>query len=451
MKQFPVVLLLLLLTVAGLAGIGVPAVAQQKIFVVEITGEVDLGLPPYVGRVISDATEQKATAIVFHINTFGGRVDAATEVKDAILNSTIPTVAFIDKRAISAGALIALSCQKIVMTPGGAIGAATPVYQSGEKASEKVVSYMRGEMRATAERHKRNPDIAAAMVDENFALPDSSLKKSGQLLTLTTQEAQSVGYCDLEAEHLDSALASLGYANIEYQRPQQTWSEQLVKFLTNPVVSSLLIMIGLAGIFYGVKTGHLGTVTGVGIAAIALFFGAQYLVDLASAIEVLMFVAGVVLLAVEIFIIPGFGVTGIMGGLLMIGSLFLALIGRFDLVSYDSLTVPLYTLAASLVGLGVLVGLMIKYLPQSSAFNKFVLQATQRSDEGYVSGPDYSALLGATGQAMTTLRPAGTALFNSSRFDVITEGDYISAGEPVAVVKVEGRKIIVRRTTAGTA
>jgi len=449
MKQLHV-LLLLLLSVVGVVGVGAPAAAQQKVFVVEITGEVDMGLPPYVRRVISDATQQKAAAIVFHINTFGGRVDAATEIKDAILNSTIPTLAFIDKRAISAGALIALSCQKITMTPGSAIGAATPVYQSGEKASEKVVSYMRGEMRATAERHKRNPDIAAAMVDENFTMADTSLKKAGQLLTLTTEEAMKVGYCDFETESLDSALANFGYANIEYQRPQQTWSEQLVKFLTNPIVSSLLIMIGLAGIFYGVKTGHLGMVAGVGVAAIALFFGAQYLVDLASAIEVLMFIAGVVLLAVEIFVIPGFGVTGIMGILLMIGSLFLALIGRFDLVSYDSLTVPLYTLAASLVGLGVLVALMLKYLPQSSAFNKFVLQTTQSSAEGYVSGPDYSGLLGATGQAMTTLRPAGTALFNSNRFDVITEGDYISAGEAVAVVRVEGRKIIVRRTAGGT-
>ncbi len=414
------------------------------VYVIEITHEVDLGLPPYVRRVFEEAAEHKAAAVVLRINTFGGRVDVATEIKDAVLNSRIPTIAFIDKRAISAGALIALSSQKIVMTPGGTIGAATPVYETGEKASEKVVSYMRSEMRATAEKHGRDPRIAEAMVDEKVDLGDSIDGGAGTLLTLTTAEAKKVGYCDAEAATLEAALDSLGYRGARIVQSDLSWGEDLVRFFTSPVMSSILIMLGLGGLFYGVKTGHMGTVAAIGIGAMTLFFGAQYLVDLANAIEVLMFVAGVVLLLVEVFVIPGFGVVGILGIVMMFASLFMALIGNFDLVESDSLTVPLYTLAASMVGLAVLVALIIKYLPSSSVFRRFALESIDPTS-GHMLAADYLRLVNEVGEAMTTLRPAGTALIGVDRFDVITDGEFINAGEQIRVVRVEGRKIVVRR------
>lgn len=416
------------------------------VYVIEITGEVDLGLPPYVRRVIAEANEARAAAIVLHINTFGGRVDVATELKDIIINSTVPTIAFIDKRAISAGALIALSADTIIMTSGASIGAATPVHESGEKASEKVVSYMRSEMRATAELNGRNPSIAEAMVDETLVVADSSLQSAGQLLTLTTSEALRVGFCDVEAETLESALERVGLGGNKILHSSPTWSENLVAFLTAPMMSSILIMLGLGGLLFGIKTGHFGAVTAIGLGSITLFFGAQYLAELADFLEILMFLAGIVLLAVEVFVIPGFGVIGILGIVMIVGSLFLALGGSLNLITYDSLAVPLYTLAASFLGLSILIALMVRYMPSSSAFSRLVLQTPAPSANAGFELDEARALLGTEGRALTTLRPAGVAMLRNERRDVITEGEYIAAGDPVYVVRVEGRKVVVRRS-----
>lgn len=433
----------------GLLGVGIDARAQGgPVYVVEIAGEIDQGLPPYVRRVFSEAQHERASAVVLHVNTFGGRVDVATELKDIIVNATVPTIAFVDKRAISAGALITLSADSIVMTPGGTIGAATPVDGSGERASEKVVSYWRSEMRATAEQEGRDPAIAEAMVDETVAAADSSIRSDGELLTLTTAEAVRVGYCDLQASTLDDALAQLGLGDRPVIMTGMSWSENLVGFLSSPVVSSILIMLGLGGLLYGIKTGHVGVAVAVGLGAISLFFGAQYLAELADFLEILMFLAGIVLLAVELFVIPGFGVVGILGIGMIITSLFLSLGGSFELMTYESLAVPLYTLAASFVGLGILGALMIRYLPSSSAFSHLVLQTPAPTTLEMREPAGMRDLLGIEGRALTTLRPAGVAMLRNERFDVITEGEYISAGEPVRVVRVEGRKVVVRRSDA---
>lgn len=420
----------------------------KRVFVVEITGEVDLGMPAYVRRVITEAHEQRAAAVVLHVNTFGGRVDVAADVKDAILDSKIPVVAYVDKRAISAGAFITLAAGKIAMAPGSTIGAATPVYSDGQKASEKVVSYMRSEMRATAERNGRDPKIAEAMVDETLSISDSTLKQSGQLLTLTAEEAQRVGYCDQIAPTLEEAVAKLGFPRAEIVHTGFAWGETLVRFLTQPIMSSILIMLGLGGLFFSVKTGHFSALTAVGILSISLFFGAQFMADMATFVEVLMFVAGLALIIAEIFVIPGFGIAGVAGVLLLIASLFLSLVNSFDLMSSESLAAPLYTLAASFVGLAILIGLMVKYLPSSSMFSRMVLNTEQGAAAGFVSAPNYGRLLGFDGHSITTLRPAGMALIDHERYDVITEGEFIPAGEKVKVVRVEGRKIVVGRPEA---
>jgi membrane-bound serine protease (ClpP class) len=412
------------------------------IYVIEITGDVDRGMAHYVRRALDEATASHAKAVVLHINTFGGRVDVATEIRDAVLNAPMPVIAYVDKRAISAGALIALSAGKIAMAPGGSIGAATPVNGAGERAPEKVVSYMRGEMRATAEKNHRDPRIAEAMVDEAVTLPDSALKRDGSLLTMTADEAKSAGYCDVVAPTMTEALRELGYEEPRIQQTVAGWSEGLVTILTTPVASAILIMLGLGGIIYTIKTAHLSPIGGIGVVAIGLFFGAQYMADLASYIEVLMFIVGIVLLVLEIFVIPGFGAAGIIGTILVVASLFLSLVSGF---SYDAILVPLYTLAAAFVGLTILVALMVRYLPASNTFNRFALNAALPAGGGDMLSASYQGLMGSEGAALTTLRPAGLALFGGERYDVITEGEFIVAGEQVRVVRVEGRKIIVRR------
>ena len=432
---------LLLLSWVGVAQLQ----AQTNVYVIEITGEVDLGLGPYVERVIADANSDPSAVVLLHVNTFGGRVDVATEIKDAVINSVAPTVAFVDKRAISAGALITLSAENIAMAPGGSMGAATPIHQTGEKASEKIVSYMRGEMRATAEKNGRNPEIAEAMVDEEVMLSDTSLKQAGKLLTLTTEEAVEVGYCDTVVNSVEEALSAFGYQDVVIKKTSMSWAESLVRILTSPFLSSILIMLGMGGLFYAIKTGHFGTISIIGIGAITLFFGAQYLVDLANALEIIMFAAGVILILIELFVIPGFGVAGVSGIILMVCALFLALIGNFDAISMDSLSTPLYTLAGAFVGFGVIAWLMIKFLPNSSAFRRFALFEEAVGGEALPEAALEETLRGATGSAVTTLRPAGVARLNGEQYEVISDGEFITAGEEIHVVHVEGRKIVVRR------
>ncbi|MGE3800741.1 MAG: nodulation protein NfeD [Candidatus Kapaibacterium sp.] len=423
-----------------------PLQAQTSVYVIEISGEVDLGLGPYVERIIQEANEDPSAVVLLHVNTFGGRVDVATEIKDAILASTSPTIAFVDRRAISAGALITLSAEKIAMAPGGSIGAATPVYGSGEKASEKVVSYMRGEMRSTAEKNGRDPMIAEAMVDEEVTLSDTTIKKTGKLLTLTSEEAHAIGYCDTIVGSVEDALAAFGYRDVVMKNDGMNWAEFLVRHLTSPFISSILIMLGMGGLFYAIKTGHLGTISIIGVSSLVLFFSAQYLVDLADAIEIALFVLGVILLFVEIFVIPGFGIAGISGILLMVSSLFLALIGNIDGVAFDNLSAPLYTLAGSFVGFGLIAWMMVKFLPNSSMFRRFALFGESVGSGDGLTGPSLQdVLLGEFGSAVTTLRPAGVAMVNGEQYDVVSDGEFITAGEPIQVVYIEGRKIVVRR------
>lgn len=398
----------------------------------------------YVKRGILEAENNNANGILLHINTFGGRLDAATDIKDALLNTKINVYSFVDKRAISAGSLICLTAKKIAMSQGSSIGAATPVLGDGVKASEKVVSYMRGEMRSTAQKNNRNPIIAEAMVDENISLNDS-LKKVGQLLTLTTDEAVGVGYCDTVAIDIIDALNKFGVNNSVLVKVDSSWDETLIRIVTKPFVNSLLIMLGLGGLFYGIKTGHFGVIAAVGFLSLALFFGAQYIVKLTNVIEIAMFVVGVLLLILEIFIIPGVGVTGFAGVLLVISSIFLAMLGSFNLVDSNTLKGPIYSLAGGFVGFSIIIYFIIKYMPTSKAFGMLTLQTVQSSKDGFLAVEDFKSMIGKSGIVISTLRPAGVAMFDSKKYDVVSEGDFINKKEKVEIIQIEGRRIVVRK------
>ena len=319
----------------------------NKVFLITIDEEIDIGLVPYVTRVIHEAEISNASAVIVKINTFGGRVDAATQIKDALLKSKIRTIAFINNRAISAGSLIALSCNKIIMAPGGSIGAATVVDQMGEKQSEKYQSYMRSEMRSTAEKNGRRTDIAQGMVDERIIIP--GLVDSTQLVTLTTEEAIKYGIADIESSDLKEGLQKLGFENIEVVNNESNWAENVVKFLNNSLVSSILIMIGIFGLIAEVKTPGWGVPGTAGVIALALFFGSSYILQLASTLDIILFIIGLILLAAEIFVIPGFGVAGIGGILLILISLFLSLTPSGPFFNFETISLAFVKLAGALV------------------------------------------------------------------------------------------------------
>ena len=416
--------------------------AQNKVHIAYIDGEIDLGLAPYISRVVSDAEKDNAEAIIFKINTFGGRVDAATQIKDAIIDTDILTIAFINNRAVSAGALISLSCKKIVMVPGGVIGAATVVDQTGQKQSEKYQSYMRSEMRSTAEKNGRPVDIAQGMVDERIVIP--GLVDSTQLITLTTEEALKYGIADTTAHNLDEVFAMFNLQDDEKIYQKANWAEDVVRFLNNGIVSSILIMIGIFGLIAEVKSPGWGLPGTAGIIALALFFGSSYILQLASVIEILMFVVGLGLLLLEIFVIPGFGIAGISGIILIIASLFLSMLGADPFLDPEAVSYAIIRLSVGFLFALIFIFLLVRFLPKSNIFKRFILSEEEKADAGYTSRTNLSELVGLEGIALTTLRPAGTGDFNGRRVDVVADSEYIQNGKPIVVTAVEGMRVVVR-------
>jgi membrane-bound serine protease (ClpP class) len=420
------------------------SIFSQTIYVANIEGEIDLGMAPYIKRVVHDAEKNSAKAIVFRINTFGGRVDAATQIKDAILNSKVKTIAFVDKRAISAGSLIALSCEKIVMVPGALMGATTVVDQEGKKQSEKYQSYMRSEMRATAEKNRRRTDIAQAMVDETVVIPDL-MDDSTKLVTLTTEEAVKYKMADTTLSSVEELKIAYGLTGFDEIGIRSNWAEETVSFLNNPVVSSLLILVGLIGIFMEIKMGVWGVPGTVAVIALALFFGSGYILELASVTEIMLFVLGVILLLIEIFIIPGFGIVGILGIILMISGLFLGMLPSSFMNDSNFVSLAIIQLASTFIASAIVIYILSKVLPKTKVFNRLILNDALSSKSGSVVKPSLENLTGTGGKAITDLRPSGLALINGNRVDVVTEGDYINHDSDIVVKKVEGSKVVVTK------
>ncbi len=417
-------------------------VSAQTVYYGNIEGDIDLGLAPYVRRIVSEAEKNTADAIIFRINTFGGRVDAATQIKDAILNSKVKTIAFIDKRAISAGALIALSCEKIVMVPGASMGASTVVDQAGQKQSEKYQSYMRSEMRATAEKNGRRTDIAQGMVDEKIIVSDLQ-DDSTKLITLTSEEALKYKMTDTILTTVDEVKKVFVDINAEVVGVSSNWAEDFVRFLNNPIISSLLIMIGLIGLYTEIKTPGWGLPGTVGLISLALFFGSGYILELASIIEIIIFVVGVVLLLLEIFVVPGFGIFGILGIVFIVSGLFLGLLSDFELIDWDIISTAIIQLAVTFLATFSVMLLLLKFLPKTSMLNKLVLQDQVSAKSGYADKESFHDYVGMAGTALTDLRPSGAAMINGKRIDVVTEGDYINHGSEIIVTAIEGSKIVV--------
>jgi membrane-bound serine protease (ClpP class) len=423
------------------------AATRPVVYVAPIEGVIDLGLAPFVGRVLDEAAAAGAAAVILDINTFGGRVDAAVLIRDALLASQVRTVAFVNKRAISAGALISLAAERIVMADGGTIGAATPVELGAPGApakpvAEKTVSYMRKEFRATAESRKRPPLLAEAMVDADVEIP--GVIEKGKLLTLTTQEALKQGLADARADRLDAVLTHLGLADAEVRRATPTWGESLVRFLTHPVVSSLLMTIGILGIIVELRTPGFGVPGSLGVASLALFFWGHWLVQLVGWEEVLLVGAGLVLLAIEIFVTPGFGVIGVLGLVLLVGGLGLSLVGAG--ATWAVVVTALGRVAASLLVAIAASLALLRFLPRLPVGRRLILDTELAAREGFAAAPETDrAWLGKRGTAVSALRPAGIADIEGERVDVVSDGEFVDAGTPLTVVRVDGNRIVVRR------
>jgi len=431
---------------------------SDVVYRVPIEGIIDLGLPPFIQRTLEDAESNEATAVIFDINTFGGRVDAATQIKDAILGADILTIAFINRRAISAGALISLSCEKIYMTGGGLIGAATAVDMTGKKGSEKVISFMREEMASTAEKRGRSKEIARGMVDEELTfthlviggdsikVDDIEGRKDGKLISLTTEQALKYKIADGTAENMEALLDSLGYSSFETIETAENWSEAIVRFLTNPVVASLLTTFGFLGILFELQSPGWGIPGFVGLTCLILSLSASYIAQLATMSDMLFVLTGLALILLEVLVIPGFGIAGLGGIGLMIYGLYLLLLPDIPVgeeVLGQAMDGFLIGLIGAVIGLVLLVKLMIK----TKFWEQLTAPDTQKKEDGYSNTFGWESLQGETGIADTDLHPSGWVRVKDQRIFVVSEGEFIEEGKEIKILSVDGNRVLVRELT----
>ncbi len=422
------------------------------VFVVPVKAMIDNALARYVDRAVGDAEARGASLIVFDVDTFGGLVDAADQIRKRILDAEPPTAAFINKNAASAGALISYACDHIVMAPGSSIGAATVVEGvGGEAAPDKYQSYMRGLMRATAEANGRDPRIAEAMVDETIEV--DGVSEAGKVLTLSTTEALRLLVADLSVDDVPQLLAAFGAETRAVVNHQASRVEKVLRFFASPVVQSILMLMMLGGLYFELQTPGVGFAGAMAVLGAAAFFAPHYIMGLVESWEIIVFVLGVGLLLVEIFVTPGFGVAGVGGVVLIFGSLLSALVGNvgLDFPSGETLTSAITTLAITSVLFVVLLFSLGRYLPRSDRFGQLVLQPELSASEGYTSAEVQMDLVGKVGVALTPLRPSGMAEFDGERVDVTSVSDFIPAGSTVVVRRVTGGRVEVRMKSPGDA
>jgi membrane-bound serine protease (ClpP class) len=413
---------------SGLAGVAL-AQPARPVVVVPIQGIVDAGMAHMVQRAVSEAQREGAAAVVLDVNSPGGVLEAAFDSRDAILNSSVPTYAYVSERAYSSAALITLAAQKIFMAPGASIGEAEP-----SPKTPKLVSAVKAEFESTALRNHRNPQIVAAMVDSSLDLPQ--YKRPGQNLTLNTDDALKTKIADGEQPTLDAMLAANNLRGPTTQA-QYTFAEQVARFATNPEVSGLLLTLGLLGLLIEMQTLH-GIAGVIGVGALALFFGTHVYAGFSNGFVILLAILGVLGILYELHIVPGHGAPGILGGILLLAAVLLAFGIPFFIIA-------LQTVATAIVLTVLVFWMLSRQMPENAWMARLTFAGAQGPD--YVTSSDYSSLRGQSGFAASYLRPAGVALIDGRRVDVLTQGEFIPEGTPIRVTRVEGARIFVEPVT----
>jgi membrane-bound serine protease (ClpP class) len=412
-------------------------------------------------KAIDEATSLRADYIILHLNTYGGALNIADSICTKILNCKIPIFVFIDNRAISAGSLISIACDSIYIRPGGSIGASTVVSQSGEAVPDKYQSFMRATMRAAAESHgkdtiikgndtiikwRRDPRIAEAMVDPQLEV--EGISPAGQVLTLTADEAIKVGYCEGLAENVSDVLSHAGIKDYELKEYKPSTVESIVVFLLNPIIRAILIILIVAGIYIEMQTPGIGFPLAVAITAALIFFAPSYLHGLAQNWEIIIFIVGLILIGLEIFVIPGFGITGITGIILVVVGLTMSLVNNIEfkyegVEAWDKLLKAFF-----LVIFSILVSFVMSIIISKKLFTarslSLALNSIQDKKEGFIGiDAHQKQMIGKEGIAHTVLRPSGIVDIEGELFDAKAEIGFISKGEKVKVLRDEAGQLYV--------
>ena len=422
---------------------------KKKVYKFDVKEEIGPPVWRKMQQAFDEAKAWEADLILLHMNTYGGMVLHADSMRTKILNSKIPVWVFIDNNAASAGALISIACDSIYMRKGANIGAATVVDQTGVEMPDKYQSYMRSTMRSTAEAKGRNPDIAQAMVDASIKV--DGVSDSGKVLTFTASEAIANGFCEGMHESVQEVLEQNGYPEYELKTYIVSPLETFIGWMVNPAISGILIMIIIGGIYFELQTPGVGFPLAAAVIAALLYFTPLYLEGLAENWEVILFLVGIVLVALEVFVIPGFGVAGISGAAFIMTSLILSLINN---VGFDfEMTMPTQVMNAFLTVILATVGgffgsiYLAKKFLSTTMMSSIVLSAVQNRSDGFVGVDAKEAeLIGKSGIAHTVLRPSGKVEIDGDIYDATAQMGYIEKGESIVVIKYETAQLFVRRS-----
>lgn len=442
------VFFVLLASIQLFANDTIPDSAVYKVYQLDIKEEIAPPVWHLTQKAFDEALAGNYDLVFIHMNTYGGLVDVADSIRTAILNSNIPVYVLIDNNAASAGALISIACDSIYMVSGANIGAATVVNQTGEAMPDKYQSYMRSMMRSTAEATGRDPQIAQAMVDPRIKIP--GVIDSGMVITFTTSEAILNHFCQAQVESIEEIMARNGIENFKIEKQKLRSSDKIIRFLINPMVSGILIMLIVGGLYFELQTPGIGFPLGAAIIAALLYFAPFYLEGMLENWEIIIFFVGIIFLAVEIFLVPGFGFFGITGIVLIIASLALAMVDNdgfaFTIPNIEAILEALFiVLGASIMGL-ILAFYISKKIFATSSNTHLTLSTTQQRNDGFgIDIQAYKNAIGSTGIAYTVLRPSGKVKIDDSLYDAVSMVSFIEKGDKIKVVAYENAQLLVKK------
>ena len=464
MKKIPFIFLVCLLAVLSFNAVNIFASSRTilPVIIIPVNGEIEEGLAHIVQRAVKEAKLNKASAIILDMDTYGGKVQAAESIMQSLARLDIPTYTYVNTKAISAGALIAASTKYIYMAPQSQIGDAKMIQMSpvpflggakeiDEGMKEKAYSAVRAIVRSACEKNGHPYELFEAMMDEDIEI--TNVIKEGKLLTLTSSEAVTQKLAVAVSSSLDDLIKTIGLTDAKqiYIKPRS--GEHVARFFSSMMISGLLLVLGLGGLFIEIKTPGFGIPGIIGVVCMSLFFWGHYTAHLTGWFPVAIFIVGIILLILEIFVIPGFGVPGILGIILMVAALILTMIDWVpgdwsNTPSLNEISASIAVVAASIVGAVILIIITAKFLPKAPFVSGVFLSNKIDKKHGYTafSEKNYQQWIDKKGVAKTTLRPAGKAVINGVLLDVVSQGDFINKNSQIKVVHVDSNHIVVAET-----
>lgn len=406
---------------------------DKLVYFIPVENEVERGLEAFLIRSTNEAIEAGANHIIFEVDTPGGRVDSAGQIGKLLQGLDVPTTSFIVNEALSAGSYIALNTDSIYMRPNATMGASGVITADGNAADKKAQSAWIAAMKSAAESNDRDPLYAIAMADETIDLPEYGAPK-GEFLTLSPSDALEVNYAEGIVKNRTELLAELNLQNATIVETKTSVAEEVARFVTSPIVIPILLSVASLGLIVELYTPGFGVAGTMGLVALVLFFYGHIIAGLAGMETVILLISGIVFIILEFFV-PG-GILGLIGVSAIVVSLFLS--------GYDLTHMGISIMIAIIIGIVAFIFLYRRVDAEKGIFRKIILRDRTMTDEGYISNPVKSELIGKEGTTVTTLRPAGIAQIEEERIDVVSEGTYIEQGKHVKVIAVEGMRIVVR-------